>query len=201
MCFQVEGVVGPWPVVVGGGGDVPPAGLAGEADGEVAEGRHRAGRGSGANAASILGEGHVPHVVQGLDLPVPTDQFGGLGCGGLLRGEVGDRLDRLDGLSGRAVRTTTLDVAVLDGMRKEQARLDRADFEAAYKLKGSSSRNAVRMAIGQLHDYSRHIPNKDARLVVMLPEKSVDDLAELVAHVGMDLVYKDGDKCIGWTVA
>ncbi|MEL3944489.1 hypothetical protein [Streptomyces sp. LNU-CPARS28] len=70
-----------------------------------------------------------------------------------------------------------------------------------YELKGSSGRNAVRMAIGQLHDYSRHIPNKDAQLVVMLPEKPVDDLAELVAHAGMELVYEDGDKFIGWTAA
>ncbi|MFM9368150.1 hypothetical protein [Streptomyces sp. Da 82-17] len=70
-----------------------------------------------------------------------------------------------------------------------------------YELKGSSSRNAVRMAIGQLHDYSRHIPPKDARLVVLLPERPVDDLAELVAHAGMALVYEDGDKFVGWPVA
>ncbi|MEU8680779.1 hypothetical protein [Streptomyces sp. NPDC048611] len=68
-----------------------------------------------------------------------------------------------------------------------------------YELKGSSGRNAVRMAIGQLHDYSRHMPKKDARLVVMLPEKPVDDLAELVVHAGMELAYEDGDKFIGWT--
>ncbi|MFD9789636.1 hypothetical protein ACFWXK_01670 [Streptomyces sp. NPDC059070] len=70
-----------------------------------------------------------------------------------------------------------------------------------YELKGTSSRNAVRMAIGQLYDYSRHIPKKDARLVVLLPEKPVDDLAELVAHAGMELVYEDGDKFIGWSAA
>lgn len=68
-----------------------------------------------------------------------------------------------------------------------------------YELKGSSGRNAVRMAIGQLHDYGRHIPKKDARLVVTLPEKPVDDLAELIAHAGMELVYEDGDQFIGWT--
>lgn len=68
-----------------------------------------------------------------------------------------------------------------------------------YELKGSSGRNAVRMAIGQLHDYSRHMPKKDTRLVVVLPEKPVDDLAELVVHAGMELAYEDGDKFIGWT--
>ncbi|MEU3613127.1 hypothetical protein ABZ725_12580 [Streptomyces sp. NPDC006872] len=68
-----------------------------------------------------------------------------------------------------------------------------------YELKGSSSRNAVRMAIGQLQDYRRHIPPKDAQLVVLLPERPVDDLAELVESAGMTLVYEDDDKFIGWT--
>ncbi|MEV0413946.1 hypothetical protein AB0I68_24835 [Streptomyces sp. NPDC050448] len=69
-----------------------------------------------------------------------------------------------------------------------------------YELKGTSSRNAVRMAIGQLHDYRRHIPPTDAQLVVLLPERPVDDLAELVTSAGMALVYEDGDKFIGWPV-
>ncbi|GGJ68351.1 hypothetical protein GCM10010121_093880 [Streptomyces brasiliensis] len=72
-------------------------------------------------------------MVQGLDLPMPTDQFGKLGRGGLLGGEAGDRIDRLDGgLPGRAIRATALDLDGLDGVRKKQTRLDRADFEAAY---------------------------------------------------------------------
>lgn len=70
-----------------------------------------------------------------------------------------------------------------------------------YELKGSSSRNAVRMAIGQLQDYRRHVPPKDAQLVVLLPERPVDDLAELVESAGMKLVYEDGDKFVGWPVA
>ncbi|GGZ96610.1 hypothetical protein GCM10010329_17280 [Streptomyces spiroverticillatus] len=70
-----------------------------------------------------------------------------------------------------------------------------------YELKGSSSRNAVRFAIGQLHDYSRHIPPKDARLVVLLPERPVDDLAELITHAGMELVFEDGDKFSGWPLS
>ena len=70
-----------------------------------------------------------------------------------------------------------------------------------YELKGSSSRNAVRMAVGQLQDYRRHIPPKDAQLVVLLPERPVDDLAELVESAGMTLVYEDGDKFVGWPIA
>ncbi|MDH6586261.1 hypothetical protein M2161_005367 [Streptomyces sp. SAI-133] len=69
-----------------------------------------------------------------------------------------------------------------------------------YELKGSSSRNAVRMALGQLLDYRRHIPPKDARLVVVLPERPEDDLASLIESAGMGLVYEDGDKFVGWPV-
>ncbi|MFI2077668.1 hypothetical protein [Streptomyces triculaminicus] len=75
------------------------------------------------------------------------------------------------------------------------------DDNVLYELKGSSSRNAVRMAIGQLLDYRRHIPTEDARLVVLLPERPADDLQELVKSAGMALVYEDGDKFTGWPIA
>ncbi|MFE2520437.1 hypothetical protein [Streptomyces mirabilis] len=74
-------------------------------------------------------------------------------------------------------------------------------MSSLYELKGSSSRNAVRMAIGQLLDYRRHVPPKDARLVVVLPERPEDDLADLIESAGMGLVYEDGDKFVGWPVA
>ncbi|MFK0108526.1 hypothetical protein [Streptomyces sp. NPDC091217] len=70
-----------------------------------------------------------------------------------------------------------------------------------YELKGSSSRNAVRMAIGQLLDYRRHIPPKDAQLVVLLPERPVDDLGELIESAGMKMVYEDDDKFVGYPAA
>ncbi|WP_416959463.1 hypothetical protein [Streptomyces sp. Agncl-13] len=69
---------------------------------------------------------------------------------------------------------------------------------ALYELKGSSSRNAVRMAVGQLLDYRRHIPPKSAKLVVVLPKQPEDDLADLVESAGMKLVYEDGDNFVGW---
>ncbi|MFF1658096.1 hypothetical protein [Streptomyces sp. NPDC058255] len=56
------------------------------------------------------------------------------------------------------------------------------------------------MAIGQLLDYRRHVPPKDARLVVVLPERPEDDLAGLIESAGMGLVYEDGDKFVGWPV-
>ncbi|MGW7353149.1 hypothetical protein [Streptomyces sp. NPDC054784] len=68
-----------------------------------------------------------------------------------------------------------------------------------YELKGNSGRGAVRMAIGQLLDYSRHLPQKDVQLVVLLPEKPIDDLAQLVEHAGMEFIYEEGDTFVGWS--
>ncbi|MEV0115549.1 hypothetical protein AB0H77_20275 [Streptomyces sp. NPDC050844] len=70
-----------------------------------------------------------------------------------------------------------------------------------YEAKGTSSRDAVRQAIGQLFDYRRHIEATDARLAVLLPHAPIDDLRDLVESVGFALVYEDGDKFIGWPVA
>ncbi|GAA3595556.1 hypothetical protein GCM10022295_90950 [Streptomyces osmaniensis] len=48
---------------------------------------------------------------QGLDPPVGADEFGELGRGGLLGGEAGDGVDRLDGgLAGLAVGAPALDL-------------------------------------------------------------------------------------------
>ncbi|MBT2466572.1 hypothetical protein J7E97_01505 [Streptomyces sp. ISL-66] len=67
-----------------------------------------------------------------------------------------------------------------------------------YEIKSNNSRNSIRMAIGQLIDYRRHITPKPANLVVLLPEEPDHDLCDLIASAGMTLVYEDGDKFVGW---
>lgn len=81
-------------------------------------------------------KGGVSHVVQGLDLPVVSDQGGELGRDGLLCGEAGDGVDRLDGgLAGLAVGAAALDLDGLAGTREEQVvhggDLDAPDLIAA----------------------------------------------------------------------
>ncbi|MFI9063069.1 hypothetical protein ACIGQE_14480 [Streptomyces sp. NPDC053429] len=71
---------------------------------------------------------------------------------------------------------------------------------ALYEIKGNISRNAIRMAIGQLIDYRRHITPKPDHLVVLLPECPDHDLCDLVEAGGMTLIYEDGDKFVGWPV-
>jgi hypothetical protein len=59
-----------------------------------------------------------------------------------------------------------------------------------YEAKGSIERGAIRMAIGQLMDYGRFL-QPPARLAVLLPSKPRDDLGDLLASVGIGVVWRD----------
>lgn len=64
----------------------------------------------------------------------------------------------------------------------------RADTNQLIEAKGSVTREAVRMAIGQLLDYRRFItPAPD--LAVLLPERPRVDLGRLLHRVSVDLIY------------
>ncbi|QHA04945.1 hypothetical protein GQF42_18030 [Streptomyces broussonetiae] len=60
-----------------------------------------------------------------------------------------------------------------------------------YSVRGESSREEVRTAIGQLKDYVRHIDPANPKLVTLLPEKPQDDLLNLLHTEGIDLVYQN----------
>ncbi|HEX5567216.1 MAG TPA: hypothetical protein VFY14_09915 [Streptomyces sp.] len=72
-----------------------------------------------------------------------------------------------------------------------------ATSHVLYESKGTASRNAVRLAIGQLLDYRRHIRPADPRLAILLPEQPQEDLCELLAKEGIALVYPEGDTFRG----
>ena len=71
---------GEWSAWVAGmvaerGGEVDRPSAAERADGEVAQAGHDLGAGPGPDLGGVLGEGHIPYVVQAvLDRPVPTDK-------------------------------------------------------------------------------------------------------------------------------
>jgi hypothetical protein len=60
------------------------------------------------------------------------------------------------------------------------------------EAKGSVSRAAVRMAIGQLADYSRLVKPTPAKLI-LLPQKPRPDLLQLAASQGIRVTWPDGD--------
>ena len=66
-----------------------------------------------------------------------------------------------------------------------------------YELKGAGTREAVRMAIGQLFDYRRHIRPADPKLAILLPEEPHEDLRALVDSVGIALVYQSKGTFVG----
>ncbi|MGW5970005.1 hypothetical protein [Streptomyces sp. NPDC055186] len=67
-----------------------------------------------------------------------------------------------------------------------------------YEAKGKANREAIRMAVGQLLDYRRHVQPANPGLAVLLPhEPNDDDLKDFLQAVGISLVYQDGDKFVG----
>ncbi|MER6534037.1 hypothetical protein ABT215_09520 [Streptomyces sp900105755] len=71
---------------------------------------------------------------------------------------------------------------------------------ALYEAKGQTTRANIRMAIGQLADYRRHIPGQQVpRVAVLLPSQPSEDLQELLGEERVELVYQTEDgRFVGW---
>ncbi|MFE9112825.1 hypothetical protein ACFYN9_24830 [Streptomyces collinus] len=71
-----------------------------------------------------------------------------------------------------------------------------------YEAKGLATRNNVRMAIGQLLDYRRHLTVPDGlRLAVLLPEPPTADVKNLLEVEAVELVYQTEGGFAGWPLA
>jgi hypothetical protein len=64
--------------------------------------------------------------------------------------------------------------------------------DALIEAKGSVTREAVRMAIGQLYDYRRYITPRPS-LAVLLPARPRQDLIDLCAVSGAAVIWPDGE--------
>jgi hypothetical protein len=64
-----------------------------------------------------------------------------------------------------------------------------------YEAKGTVERGAIRMAIGQLLDYSRFLESRP-RLALLLPSLPRPDLDELLRQLGIDVVWRDGARFV-----
>lgn len=69
---------------------------------------------------------------------------------------------------------------------------DTYDFtvDELYEAKGTTTRDAIRRAIGQLFDYRRHLPAKDVRLSILLPARPSEDLLALMQGLNITLVHE-----------
>lgn len=59
-----------------------------------------------------------------------------------------------------------------------------------YEAKAFAGRSDVRMAVGQLLDYRRHVHVEQLRCSVLLPERPSADLRDFLATTGLDLAFK-----------
>ncbi|HWX46395.1 MAG TPA: hypothetical protein VNY52_13890 [Solirubrobacteraceae bacterium] len=62
-----------------------------------------------------------------------------------------------------------------------------------YEAKGTVARQAIRMAIGQLADYARLV-DPSPRRVLLVPQQPRHDLCNLLAHEGIEIVWREGDQ-------
>jgi hypothetical protein len=62
-----------------------------------------------------------------------------------------------------------------------------------YEAKSSSSRRDIRMAVGQLLDYQRHIPVPELTCSLLLPTRPSDDLVHLAHYANMGVTFKTAD--------
>jgi hypothetical protein len=60
------------------------------------------------------------------------------------------------------------------------------------EAKGSVSRDAIRMAVGQIFDYRRFASSKTA-LAILLPERPRPDLVDLIESAGINIIHRADD--------
>lgn len=60
-----------------------------------------------------------------------------------------------------------------------------------FEVKADATRNNIRMAVGQLLDYARHIDPRPSHLTVVVPVRPVEDLVEFVKSLGLGIAVFD----------
>ncbi|MGW7413418.1 restriction endonuclease [Streptomyces sp. NPDC054863] len=68
-----------------------------------------------------------------------------------------------------------------------------ATDEILVEAKGTVTREAVRMAIGQLVDYRRHIHPRPRHLALLVPSRPEGDLLDLCESVEIKVIWPEGD--------
>ena len=66
------------------------------------------------------------------------------------------------------------------------------DDNTLFEAKASSSRNDVRMAIGQLHDYRHNLGVVSLRCALLLPDEPAPDLVDMLRSIGFGCVVRAG---------
>lgn len=62
-----------------------------------------------------------------------------------------------------------------------------------YEAKGNATRDNIRRGIGQLLDYSRHIPRDELKIALLLPNRPSDDVVELLHSLNIACVYETAE--------
>lgn len=70
---------------------------------------------------------------------------------------------------------------------------DKTD-KVLYEAKAIAGRSDLRMAVGKLYDYRRHVKVDDLRCSVLLPSRPSADLRDYLETAGLGLVFREADR-------
>ncbi|WP_327067658.1 hypothetical protein [Kitasatospora sp. NBC_01302] len=76
-----------------------------------------------------------------------------------------------------------------------------ATDDVLYEAKSKHDRPYVRMAVGQILDYQRHIGSDSVRLGIVLPAEPEEDVRAYTEGLGIHLVIQNGDKFEGYPLS
>jgi 5-methylcytosine-specific restriction protein A len=113
-------------------------------------------------------------------------------------GELVDRFQAFIESQGRQAMRYELSIEGLSSMFLTD--LYDVSADVLYEAKGRADRNSIRLAIGQLLDYRRHIDPSPKALAILLPNAPDHDLKSLIKSVGIELVYEEDGQFVGWPV-
>jgi 5-methylcytosine-specific restriction protein A len=112
-------------------------------------------------------------------------------------GEMVDRFQAFLEKQGRKVQR--YEITIMDLTSVYRTDIFDVSANVLYEAKGRADRDSIRFAIGQLLDYQRHIDPKPAALAILLPSDPFEDLKDLIASVGIRLVYEQDGQFVGWS--
>lgn len=85
------------------------------------------------------------------------------------------------------------DIAIEGGKGRLRCDLYNESRKQLVEAKGTTNRVAIRMAIGELADYRRYLPKK-VPSAVLLPERPLRDLEDLLSTQGIAVIWQDGKQ-------
>ncbi|MEV7034078.1 hypothetical protein AB0N99_28125 [Streptomyces sp. NPDC093272] len=106
------------------------------------------------------------------------------------------RADYLHSLTEQGHEVFAFQIKIAGTSKTLKTDLYDASTHELYAIRGDTSREEVRVAIGQLKDLRRHVTPGNPKLVTLLPHRPQSDLVNLLHAEGIDLIYQENNDYV-----